>query len=152
MNLSVMMVNDDEVDSGIISHVPKFKDFYGSNFVISNDWTLSHRLMLGVFKLVVKQTFNSKNDLVNTIKQYHIAYSVEYWVKSQTLNLLNHNACKHLDIWGSHKRFSSLDITKLKGLHMCFYLYKKNQLDANLNANALSTLVMNKFFMIVITI
>ena len=73
------MVNND-VDDEIIPYVLEFRDASESSFVVSNDWTLSHRYMSGEFELKVGQTFNSKNELINVVKQWHFAYSVEYQV------------------------------------------------------------------------
>jgi hypothetical protein len=36
--------------------------------------------MSGEFELKVGQTFNSKNELINVVKQWHFAYSVKYQV------------------------------------------------------------------------
>ena len=63
---------DDDVIDEIIPHVPKFWD------VISNDWVLSHICISWESDLEVKQTFSSKNELVNIVKQWYIAHSVEY--------------------------------------------------------------------------
>ena len=81
-----VMVNDDDddvdvdVDVEIIPLVSKFKDTCKSSFVVSNDWELSYKHMLERFELKVKQTFSSKNKLVNVLKKWHIAHSPEYQV------------------------------------------------------------------------
>jgi hypothetical protein len=36
--------------------------------------------MSGEFELKVGQTFNSKNELINVVKQWHFSYSVKYQV------------------------------------------------------------------------
>ena len=72
--------DDDDVDVEIIPLVSKFKDTSKSSFVVSNDWELSYKHMLGGFELKVEQTFSSKNKLVNVLKKWHIAHSPEYQV------------------------------------------------------------------------
>jgi hypothetical protein len=37
---------DDDINDEIIPHIPEFEDVSGSSFVVSNDWTLSHRCIL----------------------------------------------------------------------------------------------------------
>jgi hypothetical protein len=55
--------------------------FFWSNFIVSHDWALSHRHMPRGFNLEVSQTFSSKNKLVNVVKLWHIAHSIEYQVQ-----------------------------------------------------------------------
>jgi len=61
--------DDDDVDNEIIPLVPEFIDVFRSNFVVSHNWTLSHRCISRGFDLEVEQTFNSKKELVNVVKQ-----------------------------------------------------------------------------------
>jgi hypothetical protein len=66
------VVNDDE----IIPHVPEFGDV--SRSVLLHNWAFSHKRMSGMFDLEVGQTSNSKNELVNADKWWHITHSVEH--------------------------------------------------------------------------
>jgi len=63
-----MMINVVDDDEKIIPHVPEFRDVFRSSFVVSNDWALSHRCMPRESNLEVRQTFSSKNELVNRVK------------------------------------------------------------------------------------
>jgi hypothetical protein len=67
-------------DDEIIPLVPEFGDASRSSFVVSRDWTLDHKRMQRGSDLKVGQIFSSKNDLVNVVKRWHIAHSVEYQV------------------------------------------------------------------------
>jgi len=70
LDTNVIVNVDNDVDDEIIPLVPEFINAYGSSFVVSHDWVLSH-----------KQTFSSKNKLVNVVKRWHIAHSIEYRVQ-----------------------------------------------------------------------
>jgi len=59
---------DDDVGDEIISYAPKFGAASGSTFVVSHDWTLSHRHLLGSFDLEAEQIFNNKNKFINLVK------------------------------------------------------------------------------------
>jgi len=73
--------NEDDVNDEIIPHVPEFGDAFGSNFIVSHDWALSHRHMPRGFNLEVSQTFSSKKKLVNVVKRWHIVHLIEYQVQ-----------------------------------------------------------------------
>jgi hypothetical protein len=72
------------IDDEITPHAPEFRDASGFTFVVSHDWEFSHKCLIRGFDLEVGQTFNNKNELVNVIKWWHIAYSIEY--RAQQLN------------------------------------------------------------------
>jgi len=61
--------DNDDVDNEIIHLVPEFIDVFGSNFVVSHDWALSHKCMSKGFDLEVEQTFSNKNELINVVKR-----------------------------------------------------------------------------------
>jgi hypothetical protein len=63
------MVNNDDVDDEIIPPVPEFRDASGFSFIVFNDWALSHKCISGGSDLEVRQTFSSKNKLVNVVKR-----------------------------------------------------------------------------------
>jgi len=60
--------NDNDVDDEIIPLVPEFGDAFGSSFIVSHDWALSHRRMPEESDLEVGQIYSSKNKLVNVVK------------------------------------------------------------------------------------
>ena len=74
------MVNNDDVDDEIIPPVPEFRDASGFSFIVFNDWALSHKCISGGSDLEVRQTFSSKNKLVNVVND-NIAHLVKYRVE-----------------------------------------------------------------------
>jgi len=65
----VTVNDDDDVDDEIMPRVLEFRYASRSSFAIFNDWALSHRRMPEGSELEVEQTFNSKDELVNEVKQ-----------------------------------------------------------------------------------
>jgi len=71
--------NDDDDDiKGLLIY--EFENDTGVNDMSFNIWTLSYRHLINGAYLVVEQIFNAKNDLVNVITRWFIAFSLEYQV------------------------------------------------------------------------
>jgi len=71
--------NDDDDDiKGLLIY--EFEDDTRVNDMSFNIRTLSYRHLINGAYLVVKQIFNAKNDLVNVITRWFIAFSLEYQV------------------------------------------------------------------------
>ena len=90
--------------------------------------------------------------MVNIVKWWHIAQSVEYRVQQSNsifvqLQCVQALECKWYLHGGYHKRLDSFEIEKLKGLHIYVSTFSHkdhHQLDVNFIVNVISTLVMNK--------
>jgi hypothetical protein len=116
--------------------------------------------LLGYSDLEVGKIFNNKNNLVNAAKWWHIAHSVEYRVQRSNstfiqLQCVQAPECNWYLHGGFHKRSDLYEITKLKRPHIytsIFILKEYHQLNANFINNAISTLVMNNFSMMVASI
>jgi len=81
LDLNIIINIHDDAGDKIIPHVPEFENASGFSYTSSHNWALSHRCMPEGFDLEIGQTFNSKNELVNAVKWWYIAHSVEYQVQ-----------------------------------------------------------------------
>jgi len=89
--------------------------------------------------LKVGHILSSKNQLINVIKQWHIAHSVNYQVQQSNsifvqLQCMQAPKCKRYLRRGYKKRSDLFEIAKLKGLHtyISTFIQKDHyQLDAN---------------------